>query len=214
MRQAEHAMAIERIPHAAPGGSFVVPYKMAELRIESAVPPLHEIPMGTLAAWVEQVVTVESPVHFDEVASRIAAATGVRRVGHRIRAQLELACQSAKVQTRGEFLWIGDVTAPAVRDRSALPADSRRFEYIAPEEIGAALEQLVAAAHGIEPGLAIQEVCYLFGFSRATQGMRESVLLIIEELCNQSRLGIVNSQLVKVEDGASSEEASNNHDAS
>ncbi|TIU41211.1 MAG: DUF3320 domain-containing protein [Mesorhizobium sp.] len=46
---------------------------------------LHETPTGLLAGLVEQVVAAETPIHLDEVVSRIRDAWGLQRAGGRTR---------------------------------------------------------------------------------------------------------------------------------
>ena len=92
-----------------------------------------------MANWIQEVVKIESPVHFDEVARRIATAVGVARIGNRIqnkvKAAARQAARSGSVQIRGKILhWRGQEEV-AVRDRSELPNASRKIELIAPEEI-------------------------------------------------------------------------------
>lgn len=45
---------------------------------------LHEAPTGVLTTVIEQVVTVEGPVHIDEIIARIRDAWGLKRAGTRI----------------------------------------------------------------------------------------------------------------------------------
>src|SRR5262249_49458016 len=77
--------------------------------------------------------------------------------GSRIQAAFDLALEAAArkgtVRREGDFLWPAgiDPRAAPVRDRSALPAASRRLDLVAPEEIARAVERVVVDAFGIQP---------------------------------------------------------------
>ena len=51
-------------------------YKVAELVISTDGRDLHAVPSYTMANWIQRVVEIESPVHLNEVARRIANAVG------------------------------------------------------------------------------------------------------------------------------------------
>ena len=101
-----------------------------------------------MANWIQRVVEIESPVHLDEVAKRIVTTAGVSRIGNRIRNAVKTAARQAarseSVQIRGEFLYWTTQEQATVRDRDDLPNASRKLELIAPEEMEAAIKQVVS----------------------------------------------------------------------
>ncbi|QIL78381.1 DUF3320 domain-containing protein [Hymenobacter sp. HDW8] len=72
-----------------------LPYQVAQLPALVGQQELHLQPIGRLAAWVAEVVAVESPVHVDEVTRRLASAAGATQVGSRIRATVAGAIRLA-----------------------------------------------------------------------------------------------------------------------
>jgi very-short-patch-repair endonuclease/DNA polymerase III delta prime subunit len=168
-------------------------YEIAELPGELSKKEVHQQPIGKLAAWVADVVRVEGPVHFDEVARRIVEAAGVTRIGPRIREQIKLAARFAEgngqIRQNGEFLWAADMQAPAIRDRSQLPPASRKLKFIAPEEIAAAIEKLVGDSIAIHPEAAFPMVAKLFGFSRVTEDMKKDILDVMEQMLAEGKIG-------------------------
>ncbi|WP_026770543.1 DUF3320 domain-containing protein [Asinibacterium sp. OR53] len=140
---------------------------------------LHLHPVGKLAEWMEQIVQIESPVHFDEVARRITEAAGIARIGSRIRETLQMAASFAQSQgtlsMKDEFLWIPGIQKAVVRDRSLLPSFSRKLEFIAPEEMMLAIQKTVADAVAIQAYAAIPIIAKMFGWLRVTEEMRESI---------------------------------------
>lgn len=115
-----------------------------------------------------EVVEGESPVHPAEVAKRLSNAAGLSKVGSRIRTAVEDACEYAvrtgPIIRRGEFLWSKDDRPLRVRNRSRLRASLWKIELIVPEEITAAIEQVVASSLGIARDDVPAQVLKLFGF--------------------------------------------------
>ena len=96
-----------------------------------------------MANWIQDVVKIESPVHLDEVARRIATAVGASR--KKVKTAARQATRSGSVQIGGKFLYWTEQRKVTVRDRSELPKASRKLELIAPEEMEAAIAGRVGA---------------------------------------------------------------------
>lgn len=158
-------------------------YQLAELPAEISSQELHLYPAGKLASWIHEVVKVESPVHFDEVARRIADAAGVSKVGSRIRQSLESAAVYAAgaglIAIKEGFLWLPDMTIPVVRERSNIPAASKKLQLISQEEILQAIQRVTESALAIHPDAAVPLVAKLFGFLRVTEDMRREIASVI-----------------------------------
>lgn len=172
----------------------VDPYAIAQLDIFIGDMDLHTVSRRRLADWITRVVEVESPVHMSEAFRRIANAVGVRRVASRIQeameAGAEVAARDQKVRIEGEFLWRTDMDIPAIRDRSELPAASRKFELIAPEEIAISVQQVVVNSYGIDRIDVPQIVSRVFGFKRATEDIR---VVIDGVVANMLADGLINN---------------------
>lgn len=167
-------------------------YRLAELIISTNGHYLHKVPLNMMTNWIQRVVEIESPVHFDEVARRIGGAVGVKKIGNRIRTAIATAAiqteRSKDIEIRGEFLYWTEQEHVSGRDRNELPNASRKLELIAPEEIQAAIKQLVADAFGIEQDDLSREVCKLFGFKTASANMRQKVNEVINEMIEHGHL--------------------------
>jgi very-short-patch-repair endonuclease len=181
----------EESPEPAPPGlsaklGDAVPYQAAELDLPRGGVEIHELPLPRVAGWVHEVVRVESPVHFDEVADRITDALGITRVGSRIRRTLEGAAKLCRsqglIRIEGDFLWAAEMTVPPVRDRSGLPAGSREIELIAPEELKEAALRVVQSSRGIPAEQLATEVSRLLGFARLTTAMRGPIDAAVQEM--------------------------------
>ena len=144
-----------------------------------------------LALWVAQVVDLESPVHSSEVARRIADAAGIRRVKRFQQAMdraIEHGVASGSIAKTGDFLWRSDMTEPALRDRSELPASSRKIEFVAPEEVTLAVRRVVAASYGIAFHDITGAVLKLLGFGRVTADMRSRIEPLISQMVTDGAL--------------------------
>lgn len=159
-------------------------YKKASLPAEVSLVELHTQPLDKLARWITDVVKVESPVHFEEVARRIADANGVSKIGTRIRSSIIEAAEYARhtdmIKVKGEFLWHPEMKVPYIRERSAFSVNSKKIQFIAPEEIHIGIKKVVESSIAIQPEVAISLISKLFGFFRVTEDMKKYLLESIE----------------------------------
>ena len=167
-------------------------YQLAELSISTNGCALHAVPSRLIANWIQQVVEIESPVHFNEIAKRITSAVEVKKVGNRIREAIEfaakLAARSESIQIQGEFLYSTAQEQITVRNRDELPNTSRKLELIAPEEIQEAIKLVVSESLGIEEKDLPQETCRLFGFKKVNENMRRGVESVMNEMLKREEL--------------------------
>ena len=169
-------------------------YKLAELSISTSGLDLPDVSSFTMANWIQDVVKIESPVHLDEVARRIATAVGASR--KKVKTAARQATRSGSVQIGGEFLYWTEQRKVTVRDRSELPKASRKLVLIAPEEIETAIKQVVLAAFGMGRDELTRGVCWLFGFKPASAKMRQEVDRVVERLIEEGQLIWQGSSLV------------------
>jgi hypothetical protein len=201
-QDAEPAPAYERETEGAadPAPPVAVAYEVARLPEKLSGFDLSSVPTGRLASWVAEVVAVESPVHVDEVARRIAEAAGVKRLGSRMQAALDSACRDAArrgtIRRQGDFLWSPAMQQPVVRDRSDLPAASRKLDLIAPEEVAQAVEAVVAASFGIEADALPAAAGRALGFTRIGDEFRARVVSIVQSATESGRLALRGGQVV------------------
>ena len=84
-------------------------YKLAEPIISTNGLDLHAVSPFVMANWIQSIVKIESPVHLDEVARRIATAVRVSRIGNRIQNTVKTAARQAarfdSVEIKGKFLY-------------------------------------------------------------------------------------------------------------
>ena len=172
------------------------PYIVARPRIELQAKPLHEVYLPQLAEWMSEVIQIESPIHRQEVVTRVRTAAGVRRAGSRIQQHMKLGIRvgvrSKLFDQRGDFLWRPGHTIPDVRSRDGILPDTakalRSIEMIAPEEITQALHHAVNDSFGIGEDEAINEACRLFGFQRTGSKITSRIRPIVEQMLKDGKL--------------------------
>ena len=199
---ADHNGPLPGLPReAAAGPRATLPYQLAQLPRTITQKALHQHPTGRLAAWVAEVVAVESPVHADEVTRRLALASGSTQVGRRMRASvaaaIRLAGQMGSIRPQGDFLWtpVMPATAAPVRDRSALPAASRKLALVAPEELAAAVRAVVRASFSVPRAAVLLPAARLLGFARPGEEQRAQLAATVEQLLNAGILQEVNGSV-------------------
>ncbi|HKO01692.1 MAG TPA: DUF3320 domain-containing protein, partial [Thermoanaerobaculia bacterium] len=131
-------------PLTFPEPDDVPPYETCgALRIPIAG-ELHLVAAEGLAIAVEDVVTVEGPVHVDEVVRRIRVLWGLQRAGNRIREAVDravhLALRRRIIIRDGDFLRMPDA-AVRVRRRNGDPL--ARIDFIADAEISESLRHVL-----------------------------------------------------------------------
>ncbi len=167
-------------------------YTLAQLPSAVAATEFHLHPLSSLGGWMEEVVLVESPVHTDEVSRRLLEAANVTRMGSRIKECIQQALQHAvarkKIIQKGAFLWRSDMQVPVLRNRSNLPAASRRLQLIAPEERSLAVIKVVEDAVAIQPEAAVSFVARVLGFGRVTEDLRNGLLELISQCVAEGKV--------------------------
>jgi very-short-patch-repair endonuclease len=145
----------------------------------------HEVAPDSLGDIMADIVEVESPIHVQELSRRVTEAASISRTGSRIRAVIEAARMSAvkrgKVRLRGVFLWHPEMQEAPLRDRSELPDVSKKMEFVASEEIEAAIRKVVADAYGVDRHeIPASVVRLLLGFKRTTEANQTRVIGVLD----------------------------------
>jgi hypothetical protein len=160
-------------------------YEMASLPVTIGNQEIHTYPTHILSSWIEQVVQVESPVHFEEVARRILEAGGVSKLGSRIRESLWMAALSSNANKtlimKGEFLYSPEQIEIIIRDRKGFAAISKKIKYISEEEAFAALTKIVNDAFSISIEDSVSMFANTFGFGRLTADISAEIMEFVNE---------------------------------
>ncbi|RQO59361.1 DUF3320 domain-containing protein [Paucibacter sp. KBW04] len=165
--------------------------KFTQPYVRAALPPiagleLHLVPVGDLGRMVLRVANAEAPIHVSDLTKRLMEAFGVVRAGNRITAKvqeaLEHCARGGKLDWRGDFVYLPGDAQIVARDRSSFNATDKKIEWVAPEEIDAALQESVRLGYSLSLDDAVAEAIRLLGFGRATQKIAATVEVRLEAL--------------------------------
>jgi very-short-patch-repair endonuclease len=190
---------IEREAISAANQALAEPYQVAQLPAAVGHRELHQHSLGQLANWLTQIVRIESPIHLDEATRRLAQASGATQVGARMRkagrdAAL-LATNLRHLRQQGDFLWDNTMQQPPLRDRSQLPAISRKLAFVAPEELARALRTVVEQSFALPRQAVFLPTVRLLGFSRLSDDMRQQLEPALTGLLERAEIEEVNGIL-------------------
>lgn len=162
-------------------------YRKALLPPWKGTQAIHEVAASQLAELVQKVAAIEAPIHEAEVTRRLMDAFGVVRAGSRIAQAvskaIEHGARARLFRYAGGFVYAQPQGEIQVRNRSGFTATERKIEWVAPEELDAALLQAIQAGFSMDRDAAIASAIEALGFGRAsaniaaTLGERLSALL-------------------------------------
>jgi very-short-patch-repair endonuclease len=170
-------------------------YEFAEISNFVSWQTLLDAPTAQLAQAILQIVEVESPVHFKDLAIRSATAWGTRagsRITSRIAEIVQLLRQANRLELRGEFVWKPNGEFQ-LRSRSGTQIPAER---IAPEEVQEAILQVLRAGKsGFTRPELVNEARAVFGFNRTGAALQQVIndavdALLAKGLIGEGSLGI------------------------
>ncbi|HEY9765640.1 MAG TPA: DUF3320 domain-containing protein, partial [Chroococcales cyanobacterium] len=157
---------------------------------------LKDIPLDQLVVALVRVVDVEGPIHFSEIDRRLAEAANLKRIPVLVQAELDAArlhaVKTGVVIQKMDFFYPREPSAATLRDRSRLPASSRRLEFVDHEEIFLAISKVAGDSCGIEWERLPSAVCRLLGVrpsDEASTVVGALALTLIEEGSLEERAG-------------------------
>jgi very-short-patch-repair endonuclease len=159
--------------HEPPSSAYVE----ADFLVSRALDP-HETSLALMADYVAKIVEIESPIHADEVATRIRMLWGLSRAGSRIRSHVDRALNVAvrKGLIRGGPFYVWPDRAVVVRDRSNVTSPTlRKPEMLPPEEIRQAVVDIVKANYGAARQDLVLAVSRSFGFLSTSAQLRTAI---------------------------------------
>jgi hypothetical protein len=170
-------------PERAAPPRATVPYKEADFRVRSDLPP-HEAP-GKVEEAVRRIVDIEGPIHGEEVARRVATVWGLERAGSRIqeatRRALKVLERQIALKPAGEF-WMS-VKSERVQSRDRSEAQSstlRNAEYLPPAEVSVAATEVLKNNVRVPVNDLVVEIARRLGFHRTGQDLHQVILRVIE----------------------------------
>lgn len=167
------------------GGSQSTPYVVAHFRIPYSADIL-ELQSSQLAEVVAHIVSVEGPIHCEELARRTARLWGYGRTGKRImqavEQAIEVAAREGRIALDGPFCCNPVQTEMRVRDRSSVEENTlKKPEMLPPSEIRLAVSAIIRVNLGVTTEEAVIEAARLLGFKSTSSQLKR----VIEQEINQ-----------------------------
>jgi very-short-patch-repair endonuclease/DNA polymerase III delta prime subunit len=195
---------ISRLPMREAVAPPLIPYQRATLPLWHGSGALHEIGVATVAGMILEVVKCEAPLHEAVVTRRLLAAFQLTRSGSRIQEAIAAALRYGHQQQlfyyQSPFLYHDDRQQAEVRDRRQMEGSERKIEWVAPQEIEAALVTTIAQSFSITREEAVGALLDQLGFGRATANIAALVNQRIEGLIAAGRVAEVADRLRPVGD--------------
>jgi hypothetical protein len=138
-----------------------------------------------LVALMVEIVRTEQPIHIEEVGRRMSHAAGrqVSTMDDQTAERLvKEGTKAGLIMARGDFLYGVEGKRPSVRNRAKIKGVSRKFSYIAPEEIQEAILLVVGDALGIPLDDVPLRVARLLGYRQINAKSKTIVIERIERL--------------------------------
>ncbi len=137
----------------------------------------------------------EGPVHFDYAAERLAATWGLKtvtpKISHAVKEALNNLIRDQKVTIKGSFLWpVGLKETPIRVPIAGIPESRRKPQYIAPEEVEAAMMQVAQYALGISEDALIAETAKVFGLNHGGEDAKRGFAEILKRLIRERKLAV------------------------
>jgi very-short-patch-repair endonuclease/DNA polymerase III delta prime subunit len=178
------------------------PYKktdVSKLNIP-AVDDFSAIPLSMLVHAVERIVETEYPIFANLVATRLASAAGLTRVGAKIKRTVDQAIASAVAKgliqlDKDEVLWPHGRSTVKLRNWNTADTATRKLENVCDAELTNALLLTVQDAHAISVTDAASAALGLLGFQRATAQAAERMAKLAQVECEKGVLVLENERL-------------------
>lgn len=151
-----------------------------------------ETPSSFVIGAIEEVVSVESPVHVSDLSTRVAGFWGLTRVGTRINGKigegLRAVVRTGGVVQRGDFVW----SLAHARSTDAIPVRSRSGtripgDRVPSEEIQGAIVLVLRAAGGLTFDELLSEVRQVLGVGKA--GLSSAFSDVLKKMVNDGTVG-------------------------
>lgn len=157
----------------------------------------HELSDGDMSKIVSKIIETESPIHENEVVTRVRTLWNLSRAGSRIHAKVKLGLNYAKekglIKIERDF-YLHPNNKIIIRDRSISPGSIKKVEHLPPQEIAQAIINLIEVNFGAGREQLASEVARLLGFKSTSAQLRE----VIE---NEIQLLINNRTIYETENG-------------
>ncbi|QHN08064.1 DUF3320 domain-containing protein [Methanothermobacter sp. THM-2] len=147
---------------------------------------LYKNPTPVISSVVSEIVSMEGPVHIEEVIRRIRESCGLRRAGRRVRSiinsAIEMAENNGNIKRSGDFLLLTESMPVTVRRRTGRVDIS----LISPMEIEEAVR--IALRSTSEVDEVVTRVSRMFGFKNTSRKTATGIRKVIEDMARRGEV--------------------------
>lgn len=150
---------------------------------------LHKVPENILETIVIHIVSIEGPIHTNELIQRIRFFWGVKKAGKRIQAVIERAVWSCGrkglLHISGEFIYDRNKKIE-VRRRIDVPLP--KIDLICDEEIEEAIKIILKNQFDTFPEELVTQTARLLGYQSTSKGISDRINEVLNDLIEQGEL--------------------------
>ena len=174
-------------PEVLQKGITAPSYRMSNLKAPKKVEP-QELKPTEMAELITQIIEIEGPIHFDEIARRVASIFDKSRAGTRIKESVKVGLKNIQRTTQAliveEDFWMTrsqKETVP-VRDRSEAKGPIAKSDNLSSLEILAAGKLIRKESGSMELPEMVKAVAKLLGFSRVVGDLKSRLQKVLSQL--------------------------------
>ncbi len=142
---------------------------------------------------LSELIVNEGPVHFNYAVERLAATWGIKKttqkITHAVKEALNNLIREQKVTIKGAFMWPAGLKETPIRvPMQGVPESKRKPQYLAPEEVEAAMKMVAQYALGISADSLISETAKVFGINHLGDEAKAVFSEVLKRLIRERKL--------------------------
>ena len=157
---------------------WTIPYEKATVTpLPRWIDPSDPSSRFDMITGIQEIATVEGPVHIDVVHQRVRDAWNIGRVGVKIRENIEVAIALAEVIRNGDFIDMPN--RPLVSVRTPTDAVARTIDQISQGELAIALRNLVNDGGTVSQDDLLTATARMYGWNRRGRDITVRLTFVI-----------------------------------
>jgi len=173
------------------------PYKEANVNWSDAIRSMqaqYNSPLEVIVQLIFQIVSIEEPIHQDEIIRRFAEAIGKDRSGSKIQRIVINAlksgmCREMILKSEENFYCTKPIHSIVPRDRSNVKSSLlKKIEMIPPIEITTGIKMVLRANPGSTSNEVAVQVARMLGFNRTGENIKKYIEVHIDKLLNSVQI--------------------------
>jgi superfamily I DNA and/or RNA helicase len=173
----------------------LVPYQSYESTTLTTSDELYKSPTPVVSTVVSEIVSIEGPIHYEEIIRRIREGCGLRRAGNKVRniisSAVEMAENNGNIRRSGDFLLLNDTSNVPVRERIYKP----NITFISAEEIEEAIRMVLDFESMTPERELVIKTSRLFGFKTTSKKTFDRINGVLRDMIDKGVLKEFNGKI-------------------